>query len=553
MKKFLLFFFVPLLICFSQVGYVPIDHKVYSYLDRMETLGLIENYNSFENPKTRIEVSHFLENLKQNRTELNSIDNKVLEDLLYEFEFELTGKMDNYTSVITNNSTNFFEKEKYLYSYSDSSKANFFVNLIGESSFLVQKNDNNSDTKNSVIYQFGGIFRGTIANNYGFSIKATNGSYKGDRALALSQKGLRYNYKVNMNQNYAGANTYFDETEGYIAAEFTNAKIKIGRDRLLLGYGIDKCILGDNPPLLDYFMFNIKYSIFSFSYIHSKLLSYPKLIGDSLAGEINQLNEKFMVYHRFELNLSKHAKIGFGEIIIYGNRGFDFSYLNPFNFYKSVEHINQDRDNSMLFFDFSNNSFKGIKPYFTLLIDDIDFGKIGSSWYGNQVLLDAGVTFVPFYKEFSSLVTVQYTHIEPYFYTHRIQYNNFSSLGYSLSSFTQPNSENFTIKCDYFPFNRTSVSFRYTYGKHGENEYDSEGNLVKNYGGNIKYGHRVNDSEKIKFLDGVMEKRELFAASVNYEFIRNYFIDFSVNYVKLNVNNKNTSEVNSVFNLKLKI
>ncbi|MFH0733900.1 MAG: capsule assembly Wzi family protein [bacterium] len=553
MKKFFLFFFMPLLICFAQVGYVPIDHKIYNYFCRMETLGLIENYNSFETPKSRIEVSKYLQEINQNRNQLNYYDNKILDDLIYEFDFELNFKMDNYSSVITKNTQNYFEKEKYLYSYADSSKASFFVNLIGESFFLIDKKDSDNNSRNALIYLFGGVFRGTIANHYGFSIKATNGSYKGNKELALSQKGLRYNYKANINPNYAGSNSYFDETEGYIAAEFTDAKIKIGRDRLLLGYGIDKCILSDNPPPLDYFMFNLKYSIFSFSYIHAKLLSYPTSIGDSISGQINHLNEKFMVYHRFELDLSKHAKIGFGEIIIYGNRGFDFSYLNPFNFFKSIEHVNQDRDNSMMFFDFSNNSIKGIKPYFTLMIDDIDFGKIGTLWYGNQVLFDAGVSFVPFYKEISSMVTVQYTRIEPYFYTHRIPYNDFTSLGYGLSSFTQPNSENYTIKIDYFPHNRTSVSFRYTYGKHGENEYDNEGNLTKNYGGNIKYGHRINDAEKIKFLDGVLEKRQLFSASANYEFIRNYYIDFSFNYIKLNVNDHKTSELFSIFSLKLKI
>ena len=50
-------------------------------------------------------------------------------------------------------------------------------------------------------------------------------------------------------------------------------------------------------------------------------------------------------------------------MIVYSNRSMDLSYINPFNFYKSAEHANQDRDNSLLFLDLQNNSLKGISFY----------------------------------------------------------------------------------------------------------------------------------------------------------------------------------------------
>jgi hypothetical protein len=59
--------------------------------------------------------------------------------------------------------------------------------------------------------------------------------------------------------------------------------------------------------------------------------------------------DKFLVYHRIGFNINRHFNFGVGEFIIYGRRGIDLSYLNPFAFYKSIEHSNRDRDNSMLF------------------------------------------------------------------------------------------------------------------------------------------------------------------------------------------------------------
>lgn len=551
MKKTLFIFLFVYSFISAQVGYVQIDHKVYPFLERMYTIGIIKNYNSFELPKTYKEVSEYLVEINNQKIELNTVDRKILESLLFEFDYTINGSLKNYTSLLTGNSFNYINKEKYLYSYADSNKTSFFVNLVGNVAYLAKEIED-YDPINTTIFSFGGTIKASFYDKYGFYIKGTNGNYKGNRDLALSYDGLKYNYKVNMNQSYESANTYFDETEGYIFADFNNAKIKIGRDRMLLGYGVQKAILSENPPPLDYIMFNLKYSIFNFTYIHSKLLDIPTSYGDSISGEMHHLDEKYFVYHRFGIDLSKHLKFGLGEIIIYGNRSFDLSYFNPFNFYKSIEHINQDRDNSMLFFDITNNSINGIRPFLTFLIDDIDFGKIGSGWYGNQTMLDAGIIFTPFYNKLSLNTIIEYTRIEPYFYTHRIPYNNFSSLGYGLSSINEPNTENFTLKIDYSFSDIISFNFMYVYNKHGENVYDENGNLIKNVGGNLKYGYRVGDSEHVNFMDGKVETKNIITFGVVYEFVRNYFATFSGSYIK-NSGLINNREVNTFFNIKLKI
>ncbi|MCB9250042.1 MAG: hypothetical protein H6613_16610 [Ignavibacteriales bacterium] len=59
-RKYILLFTLLPTIMFAQVGYVPVEDEIYNYLIRMNTLGIIENYNEFEIPKTRKDISSYL-------------------------------------------------------------------------------------------------------------------------------------------------------------------------------------------------------------------------------------------------------------------------------------------------------------------------------------------------------------------------------------------------------------------------------------------------------------------------------------------------------------
>jgi hypothetical protein len=189
-------------------------------------------------------------------------------------------------------------------------------------------------------------------------------------------------------------------------------------------------------------------------------------------------------------------------MIIYGNRGIDLSYLNPFTFYKSVEHSNQDRDNSMLFFDINYKPASGLKLFSSLLIDDISFGKIGTGWFGNQTLLHAGLFSANLYKIIPADISLEYLRIEPYTLTHRLPGNNFTHNGYNVGEDLQPNSELFFSQINYRFNHRLSCAISFTYAIHGANPLDTDGS-IRNVGGDINLGHRIMDSESVEFLDGI--------------------------------------------------
>lgn len=539
---------------FAQVGYVDYNNPVYSFLERMNSLHILKDYNNFELPKTRRQIGVYLNSILKNKNKLTSTDQRILADFLIEFEYETKGMVNKFSSLLPALKLNSLlsENEKYLYSYHDSTKTSLFVNFVGDAQYLFLSEPVKNYLQNTTVFNFGGLIRGSLFNHFGFSIKATNGTFTGNRQLTLTTGPRRYNYKLqnDVTSSNLGHN-FFDQTEGFLLADYNFLQFKIGRDRQSIGYGPVKYILSDNPPKMDYLSLSLNYKSINFSFFHGKLLGLQTSAGNNLEGQINSVEDKYIAYHRLGLNFSRHFQLGAGEIVIYGNRSIDFSYLNPFNFYKSTEHANQDRDNSMLFFDFVNNSIKGLKFYSTILIDDMDFGKIGTGWYGNQILYDFGIYSSQLYNIFPVEFDFQYLHIEPYVYTHRIKNNNFTTLGFNLADQLQPNSETFLLKATYTINYRLKISALFIYSIHGANK-TTDGKIV-NFGGDINLGHRVSDPEYVKFLDGFREYSRILQFDINYEPVNNYLLNFKLIYTNGNLIKSKVKKIFSNLSFSIKI
>ena len=512
MKKFLL----SLIICVNilpQAEYVRIDNRIYEFLERMYNLQIISNYDKFEIPKTRGEIADFLQQVISASNRLDDVDKNMLEDYKIEFEHELYGSLKNSESIIGNYNYDLLsQNEKYLYYFEDKQKMTLFINLVVDGEIIGYKDHLSNKSGLAELVNVGGELRGTVLNKIGFYMRGTNGIASGDKSAALLRKELKYNFKFNEKPE----EKFFDETQAYVNADFDLVKLKLGRDRVKLGYGNIKSILDENSPMFDYLSFRIDYDFFNFSYIHGKLLGEKTIIPDTITGEYNFVEEKYFVYHRIGFDLSKHINFGIGEVAVYGDRPFDLSYFVPFNFFKSVEHSNRDRDNTMLFMDFSNRSITNTNIFFTFLIDDISFDKIGSGWWGNQTMYNFGIHSSPFYQLLPLDIKFEYLRLEPYTFSHRLLKNSYTNLGYNLESFLQPNSELFFFGISYRFTNRLSAAADFSYSNHGSNILNSDGTIT-NVGGDINLGHREFDSETTKFLNGNLEIFRNFSAKIHYE------------------------------------
>ena len=549
MKKYLIILLFSSVL-FAQTEYVPVNNNVYTFLERMDALGLISNYNSFELPKTRHEVASFIKEIDILKSKLDPVDHSILEDLKTEFEYDLYGTLNNSMSLFGKGEYNpFTQKEKYLYTQTDSGYGTLFINLTAEGDAIINNDRIGDKTTSAKLGIIGGEIRGTVLNKFGFYITGTNGILLGDKKTSFLKKDLQYNFKLNEKPDAV----LFDETAGYLSADFNLIRFKIGRDRLKIGYGYIGALIDDNSPPLDYIGMNINYGILNFSYFHAKISGYPGYLPDSVTQGVNLEGEKYIGYHRIGINPSKYTEFGIGEFIIYANRPLEFAYINPFNFYKSAEHSGQDRDNAMLFFDFSNRSISGLKLYSYLLLDDIDFGKLFTGWYGNQTIWNFGLASSNLYKYFPLDIKVEYQRIEPYVFTHRLQYNNFTNLGYPLGTFTYPNSELFFTELTYRFNYRCSGSLGFIYGIHGANTVNPDGSVF-NVGGDIALGHRSFDNGTIHFLEGDLEYQRIVSASINYEPYKDINLIIKINYLNQSLQNLvHQKEVQSFFILEAKL
>lgn len=514
----------------GQAEYADAENAVYQFLERMYGDKFIDDYDSFEKPMTRRKTGELLTEVQKRITELNPLDRETLEDFLGEYCFDLSGTLDCYESLVStpnkeNYKYNFLDdNEKYLFLFSAKDTFNIFVNLIATGEYI---NANSNQRKSGAFLAlFGGEVRGTFLNRLGFHFYGDNGNLFGDKEAGGSIDFLKYNYKFNETKE----ETFYDRTFGYVNLDFEMIRFKIGNDIRRIGYGNLSPIINDPFVGQSYFSFQMNYKFMNFSFSHSKLMGNSTSIEDPAAGTINKVEDKFLTYHRIGFKISEHFSFGIGEMIVYSNRGIDLSYINPFSFYKTLEHQNRDRDNAALFFDAENRSIKGLRFFGTYLIDDINAGKIGTKWWGNQSMLHAGAQIYLLNRYIPLDLELEYLRISPYTFTHRINSNNFTNGGYGINGNVAPNSELLFTKINYRFTPRIFLILEFRYTEHGENYPDADNKIV-NAGGDIMLGHRRGDSEESTFLEGFREYSREFSVLLNYEPIRNVIISSRYYYI----------------------
>jgi hypothetical protein len=156
------------------------------------------------------------------------------------------------------------------------------------------------------------------------------------------------------------------------------------------------------------------------------------------------MKNKYGAFHYLSWDISKRVKLGFFESIIWegkdtaGNRGFDFSYLNPVIFLRPIEFSRGSPDNSLLGISLRVKVGKRTSLYGQLLIDDIIFSEakngilhriqrlfhpgdstLTTGYWANKQGWQLGIRSYDMFgvKNFSGLLECNW--VRPYTYAHR--------------------------------------------------------------------------------------------------------------------------------------
>ncbi|MAT39653.1 MAG: hypothetical protein CL946_08615 [Ectothiorhodospiraceae bacterium] len=499
----------------AQMEYVPADHEVYDFLTMMHVQGRIQRYSRASLPLQIREVATYIRDLQDESDDLSPSQRQIVGKYYDEFVRYLDGDQARTELFSDGLSGVFTDDEKYLYTWASADRSTtFHMELLAS---LEQKiGIYESGTENATLAVLGGRFMGTAGGLIGYGLSSTNGAKFGNEELALRDRRLGQNFKI-----VADDDEFFDVTEAYINAGWEWGSLAIGNQRLVMGNSpLNPTILGLNPPTFNAVRLEIDVADFRFSYFHGFLSQAIEFDRETAPFA----DTKYIAGHRAEADIADAVRIGVFETIVYASRELDPAYLVPVNFFKSAEHAGGDRDNPMLGFDIQTLAFEGFEAYGSWTIDDVDYSRWGSDWWGNKFVWQGGVLTSAVLP--NSLLGIEYTRIEPYTYSHFQLKNIYAHRNYLLSSGQPPNSDQWTVSLQHWFNERLRASGNFSIRRHGQNVYDDDGNITGNFGGDIYNTFHGNERENdlAPFLDGPRETSQFAEIQIVYEPLRDYTI-----------------------------
>ena len=250
------------------------------------------------------------------------------------------------------------------------------------------------------------------------------------------------------------------------------------------------------------------------------------------------IKDSFFFHNLFsmvELDIDyKNIHFDFGSTVVYPNR-FELGYSFPLTDRLVYQNNVGDYDNLALYANLKY-MYPGIASVWgSVYIDEIN--AFGTDIFHNTRCMFAyqggtkvNIPFLPFGN-----LSVRYTKVEPYCYTHEAlnpganqpyypNYicENYTNNGDSLGYYLQPNSDELFVKIETRPFTASSFNFHYQLIRHGvdwgSGSYIYSGSNIYSELPAGSYGPGRNNLHKYFLKDGVYEWMNVFAIEAAYNF-----------------------------------
>ncbi|MCY7310697.1 MAG: hypothetical protein LH619_07960 [Chitinophagaceae bacterium] len=384
----------------------------------------------------------------------------------------------------------------------------------------VSKENNNDET----LYQNtrGLNLRGKIANKIGFYAYVTDNQEKDplyvrdwvNRRKAVPGQGF---YKPFKNTGY----DYFD-ARGYFTFNVTKyIDVTFGYDRNFIGNGHRSLLLGDGNSSNLFLRMNTRIWKFNYQNLFMELHSAEIPGGDKL------LPKKYAAMHHLDVDVTKWLNIGLFEGVIFGRKDrFDFGYLNPIIFYRSIEQQNGSFDNSVVGLDAKANFDRKLQVYGQLSLDEFLLGEITKNrgYWGNKVGVQVGAKYIDAFGVSNLDLQIEHNRVRPFTYSHRDSVANYSHYNQPLAHPLGANFKEYIGIARYQPAPRWLTVAKLIYYQQGR---DSSSRI---YGSNIllpnSTPNRVGD---YGYSIGSGWKTNVFYASflLSYEWRENLFFELN--------------------------
>ncbi|MBL0305612.1 MAG: hypothetical protein IPQ25_06135 [Chitinophagaceae bacterium] len=505
---------------FSQTTYLPQGDKANILMERLEIKNRTDSFFNFSKTKpfsrkhTVNAVTHYLQ---QNGKALSKVDAYNIQRVL----------MNNLEYLPEADRLQYASKKPILKNFY-TSPANLYEVHVKDFDLVinpviqvtVSKEKDNDET----LYQNtrGLNLRGRIANKIGFYAYITDNQEKTPFYVRDFVNARRAVPGAGFYKDFKGTGYDYFDARGYFTFNVTKyIDVTFGYDRNFIGNGHRSMFLSDFGNSNLFLKLNTRIWKFNYQNLFMELHNADNRIGDKLIGK------KYAAMHHLDVNVTKWLNIGLFEGVIFGRKDrFDFGYLNPIIFYRSIEQQNGSFDNSVAGLDAKANIGKGIQLYGQLSLDEFLLSEIKNNrgWWANKWGIQLGAKYIDAFGIANLDLQLEHNRVRPFTYSHRDSVANYTHYNQPLAHPLMANFSEFIGMARYQPAPKwlaVGKLIYYTQGRDSSNQ---------SYGSNIFYPNvppfRQGD---FGYDIGSGWKTNVFLASflLSYEWRENLFLELN--------------------------
>jgi hypothetical protein len=388
-----------------------------------------------------------------------------------------------------------------------------------------------NDNDESLFLNSRGVsIRGRIANKIGFAASIVDNQERDPMYVQAWESRYKSVPGAGYYKYFKGTGFDYFDARGYFTFGVTKyIDVAFGYDRNFIGNGYRSLFLSDFSNNTLFLKLNTRIWRINYQNLFMELQQTEPRGPDRL------LRKKYAVFHHLDVNVTKQLNVGLFEGIMFGRSNrFEFGYLNPVIFYRSIEQQNGSFDNSVAGMDFKLNTLKQVQVYGQFLLDEFNFQQIrkDDSWWANKWGLQLGARYINAFGLKNLDLQLEHNRVRPFTYSHRDSVANYTHYNQPLAHPLGANFSEVIGIARYQPAPKWTLLGKIFYWKQGLDTGS------RSFGSNIflpntppfrqgDYGYKI--------ISGIESKTVLTSLLLSYELKENLFIEALIMHRKFDV------------------
>jgi len=521
---------------------VPATDPVYDFLNRLETRDIIHGLNNLALPLTRDEIVAFLRQAKQNDSRLSRVEKKILQEYLADYRYETEQQISGADTIAAPLvQKGYFKKAiPRLFSRRDAVEENHLLMYEnGETFFWFDLGTRTridwKEHHQKQMFSDRYLFRGALGKSLTFHTSFAR--YMLTHNPDFSEP---YDEERGMWSMFQADSTVtFDNIQSSLV--YHNSIFNLGLYRQPLSWGASQTnnlILSPNAPLFSYLGFNTSFKNIKLTFIHGSLLNDSTQYRNIPTEERNR--PKYLVAHRIDIPFFENRLlIGLSEMVVYGDKNIELSYISPFGVFWAIGHALEDRDNILMAMDFKTTVIRNITVYGSVLIDEMRFGELGKHWWANKHALQAGVRLAPTLASIPVDIQMEYTAVRPWTYSHKTLTTDYTQSGICLGFPYGANCQAWYWKIEAAFSRRFSLSSDFLHLRQGVDDG------TNHWGGDPTVSYELRNAaydHSTKWLMGDIKTTNEVKIISCYELFNDFFLKSGARFYATELNNEHESQ-----------